>query len=536
MVRPTINAVPSLMFALVALLALVGCRHQAAVELLERDLRDQEDQIFRLQDKVDEYRALYESSRRQLDELKRSDSRAADDEPAAGRRRLMLPPRSESSERQPQPSIEMAPPAVSLPELDRPPPFVNPTIQPPDPNIPEGEAPRASSRPIDRRSAEMRSSDTSSSYPLPEPNLPAPPSGSTSPSSSGPVRLDPANPNRPISSDGKLPAAKIEVPSSADVEMITLNGQMTGPLNTDGQRGDEGITVLIEPRKSDGTVLERPAAVSIVAIDPAVPGDKARVGRWNFPAEEMTRQWRTTTTGSGLLLELRWTNQVPTHRKLNVHARYVTSDGRRLDAELPVEIEPPRVDLTAQAPRSPAMRSNADRFPERSMVPPNGLPPQGPPRGQPPSEFGRPPATNYQPSSRQWTRATRPLSFLDLFDPYASQGLAARESRLRRRSADADRWDDDLPRTGSGVGPIARREPRAVDPEGPLVILEDPTLARDRATAAARRSMGRDDDGRRSILERDDYLRDSPSSRSDSPAARTATSPRRDAPAWSPYR
>ena len=58
---------------------------------------------------------------------------------------------------------------------------------------------------------------------------------------------------------------------------ITLNRKQTSGYNADEQPGDEGVSVLIEPRNASGALLRAAGKLSIVVLDPTLAGDAARV-------------------------------------------------------------------------------------------------------------------------------------------------------------------------------------------------------------------------------------------------------------------
>lgn len=277
-----------------ALMALAcGCRANISHELLERELLAQENQIYQLEDMVDECGARLDSCHREnealLAELGRSRTgRGGVDQGETTIKRKTTVERSTTTEELSPPVVE---PGVEGPAL----PYDGPPlISPPDPHVPEGE-----------HMAKTVSTGAKS----------------------GLARRD------------KSPAAA--GPLDEVVRQITLNRKLTGGHNVDGQSGDEGVMVVVEPLNAGGDLVEVPGQISIVVLDPAVEGEAARVARWDFDSLEAAEHLKRTPLGDGLHFDLRWPHSPPTHRVLNLYVRYTTADGRRLQVEKQIEVDPP---------------------------------------------------------------------------------------------------------------------------------------------------------------------------------------------------
>ena len=80
-----------------------------------------------------------------------------------------------------------------------------------------------------------------------------------------------------------------------------------------------------------------PGDLSIVVVDPALEGRAARIARWDFEADELAGHIRRNRDGGSLQFELPWPTQ-PQHNDLRVFARFTTYDGRRLEANLPIDV------------------------------------------------------------------------------------------------------------------------------------------------------------------------------------------------------
>jgi hypothetical protein len=283
-----------------------GCRGASQrQELLERELRHQEDRIYQLEEHLADCKAQLDGCQQGSTTIRTPAGATIIDVPRA--------------------SNELSPPTVQLGAPEQAPPFSGPPqISPPNPNVPEG------TWTTPKTSTPAHSNDGFKPPVVELPTLEPPRTSTEPPPSSPPSMTPPAN-----QGTDTTPA------DEADIAAITLNGELTGGYNADDRPGDEGVTVFVEPRSSSGRVARSSGKVSVVLMDPAQQGDAARVARWNFTAEEAARHFRRTPTGDGLHLQLRWPNEAPAHSDLSLHVRYITEDGRKLDIEKPIHVDLP---------------------------------------------------------------------------------------------------------------------------------------------------------------------------------------------------
>jgi hypothetical protein len=266
----------------------VGCRANGRQELLERDLRFQEDRINHLQGHVTDYRQQLDCALAENDALRSELARL-----------------KSGTGTSPQGSLPIVRPAA---------PFRAPQILPPGGLQPEGQMPM----PPSGRG---------------QPNLQRTPPGIPTEIPVGPpkVELPPG-----ASSDAGEPARERQV--FGPITQLTLNRQLTGGYDNDQQSGDDGVIVCLEPRTADGRLAELLGPLSIVVMDPALPGEAARVARWDLAADEVAARARRSPRGAGLQLELPWPTAAPRHRELKLFVRHSMADGRKLDVDQDIEI------------------------------------------------------------------------------------------------------------------------------------------------------------------------------------------------------
>ncbi len=123
-----------------------------------------------------------------------------------------------------------------------------------------------------------------------------------------------------------------------EVERIILNADQTGQLKPVGKSGVDRLNVVIEQRDADDKRVLAPGDVSIVVVDPALDGAEARIARWNFESDEVAKHVRRNRDGGSLQFELPWPTP-PAHSDLRLFVRFTSYDGRRLEANLPIEAQ-----------------------------------------------------------------------------------------------------------------------------------------------------------------------------------------------------
>ena len=140
---------------------------------------------------------------------------------------------------------------------------------------------------------------------------------------------------------GPPPVAFTPAGDSRHVASIAIDRTLTGGINSGDRAGDGGLLVVVEPRDRAGRMIDAPADMSVVVLDPAIVdsrGKAARVGRWDFTAAETAALFRRTDSSRAVHLAMAWPADPPKHHKLHLFVRYVTADGRHLEANGPIEV------------------------------------------------------------------------------------------------------------------------------------------------------------------------------------------------------
>jgi hypothetical protein len=275
------------------LLICLGCRHtDLARELRERELRLQEDELYRVHDVLAERERLLEATRSENEALKRDLAQARGTPggvvpviPPAPLRNSIAPPERTAPPEVTPPQIEIAPPTIEVPRRD---------------NAPSARSPNG---PAARKS---------------------------------PRGVRPASHEEPIAatdSEKTTPARGVHVAK------IGFNRPLTGGFNADAHLGDEGVRALIELDDERDRAVSQAGDLSVVVVDPALTGPKARVARWDFNAADCRKFMRKTAVGEGIQLELLWPGQPPAHERLVLFARFTTADGKSLEASQEILVD-----------------------------------------------------------------------------------------------------------------------------------------------------------------------------------------------------
>jgi hypothetical protein len=315
--------------AVLATSAGVGCRSDLNQQLLERELRLQEDQIYQLQDelhfkgsRLDRLAVENASLKKQLGIVDADASLPTRTSPPPG---VAAPARTQPSA---APSTGMPqPPSLQPPAIEFvPPPQTGPAAAPPA----GGGAPTGVPQPPSLDGVP----------PLPtEPSSTPPFQGTSLDRRDGPTFPDPSA--RPI---GPLPEAAMAPPvkrlsheeSIADERAIThmvINTARTGAFDGDGDGRLEGLAVVFEPRDADERLVGAVGDVVVAAFDASLPPDAPPIANWEIPSQEALGHFRRTSRARGLHFVLRWPGEPPAGKRLRVRVRMTTFEGRSFEHE-----------------------------------------------------------------------------------------------------------------------------------------------------------------------------------------------------------
>ena len=317
-----------------ACLAVTGCRTDPNIAILERELRLQEDEMYRLREVVEEYQTALRSCRE--DGVEAGRSKTAGGEPD-GLLDLIRPEGIPGASEQTWSSPDGAAPGDGQ-DVAPPSPWGKPPGNPPQGSAPDGPSQEA---PV-RDPGEI------------EPPIPDPPGDGAG---DGP-------PVRPVGGTGPILPA-----TSRQVAQLMLDRPLTRGYDHDGRPGDEGIAVGIRLHNARGRPVDAPADVSVVLLDPALADEAARVGRWDFTAADMAADFQRTGPRRAIQLEMPWLDKRPAHAQLYLFVRYTTSDGRELQTEGPIQVTLPHRTAGGWTPAEPVVLARESSRPSDAAEP-----------------------------------------------------------------------------------------------------------------------------------------------------------------------
>jgi outer membrane murein-binding lipoprotein Lpp len=180
--------------------------------------------------------------------------------------------------------------------------------------------------------------------------------GTDSPAESPPLieipSLDQPPRQEPLPTPITPSTTKAPTPTDKKVTHLVLNPAMTGGVDFDGQPGDDGLKIYIEPRNAAEDLVAEPGALSVVVLDPTREGEQARIARWDFDAAATRQMLADSAPHGGMKLELPWPATAPAASRLQLFVRYTTPDGRRLQSDREVFVTPAGAALSRWTPRS----------------------------------------------------------------------------------------------------------------------------------------------------------------------------------------
>jgi hypothetical protein len=332
-----------------SLAALCGCRADVHRELLERELRWQEEEIDHMESHVIEYKRRLASLERENAALREKLAEARARAQAAGEtegttRRRTRGRNSEDAER-------IRPPEVELDEQPAP-SNGRPERVAPGSGVPEGEP------------AELPPDD-SGELPELEPLRDNDGANGQAPAGSGATGGAPGGHSAAAASSGPRGNSQ----ASSTVERIVINPQGTHGYDSDGKPGDDGLRLLVEPRDRRGRIVHVPGELHVELYQPTSEGE-IPVARWVFTAEQTAQRLAATPEGQGMEYTLRWPAAPPSQRQVKLYVRYLPQDGGEVTDELPLVVRLSAATVRRMAPPGgrqpvPSGTPSAGRAPAR---------------------------------------------------------------------------------------------------------------------------------------------------------------------------
>jgi hypothetical protein len=287
----TPHAFAKLLLASLGVAVAGGCKSDLNQQLLERELRYQEDQIYYLQDELAEKKARLDHVASENVSLRRQLGVGATDNPAPSRGGRLLAPRVAPA--------TTVPPAIEVPDASPlPPPRNGPPVDLTPPSL-EG-VPALPAEPV---------------VPSRARGISFPPAAAV---------IDPAA--RPIeaAAEERAPAlvrAGFEESVVGDPVRLVIK-----PLGDAAGRG--GISFAVEPRDSSERLVPGLASDLVVtAFDAALPPGAPPIASWTIPGTEVQSRFRPTGRHRGIAVDLPWQGTFPSGDHVRLRAEATTATG-----------------------------------------------------------------------------------------------------------------------------------------------------------------------------------------------------------------
>lgn len=319
------------MLATMAAVLAAGCKSDLSQQLLERELRMQEDQIYQLQDELNAKCARLErvagentSLRRQLGFADGDASPAPNrPTPAAGQPTFVPPPLTipggptangsptGAPGRLPPPiAIPAAPGSGAAPASIGPPKLEGVPPVPADPLLPGAAAPAPTTSVMPVAAAVPATADVDPA---------ARPIAAGSPAATG----------RQLSHDESLAEA-------GRITHLVVNQARSECFDGDGDGASDGLAIVIEPRDDDERLVTAAGDVILSVLD-----DRGSpVARWEIPSQEAVTHFRRTSRNRGLHFVLRWPGQPPQGAAVRVLVTLTAFDGTSFETNCMVAAQP----------------------------------------------------------------------------------------------------------------------------------------------------------------------------------------------------
>lgn len=255
----------------VALLA--GCQSNVERDVVEREMRQQEDQIYALQDYLSEYQQLLCNARAENAQLKRQmvQNQFREEKPTGGAPNQIESPSSASPATSPTP-----PPGVTEPE---PTPTVAPEVPPLD---------------------------------FTPPSVP-------------PLQDHSANEPEQITPVVRRASAEVEVVATPPAAV-----ELRGEVLLDDEAGGPRVLVEVDPVAANGELTTFHGRLSLLVLDPAARAKEQQLARWDFEPAELAEMARDRKAGTSFEFPLQLPADAPTSRPLELWVRLVPEDGQKI--------------------------------------------------------------------------------------------------------------------------------------------------------------------------------------------------------------
>lgn len=319
---------------------LIGCKSDLSQQLLERELRYQEDQIYNLQDELQVACSRLERTASENASLRKQ--LGLGDTEAAVRRGSPAGSRPAGSRPFALPTPANVPPAIEIPDAGGParggpagrsgpgPGDLAPPVLEDIPPLPrEGGV----SSPASKSSPPTWDSGAPLSLPTP---------ADPGPTASAPGQSSPANPVQRLSFE--MPAPPL--PAGGAATKLVVNLAQTSVLDANGDGTSDGLALVVEPRDADERLTAVMGDVTVIAFDAAAGVDVATaetapIARWDLPAAEAASRFQPQGRLRGYRFTLGWPGPRPSGDHLRLVVQLAPPNAPPLEADATIPTRAP---------------------------------------------------------------------------------------------------------------------------------------------------------------------------------------------------
>lgn len=118
---------------------------------------------------------------------------------------------------------------------------------------------------------------------------------------------------------------------------------MSGGYDTDGEVGDDGIVLYVQPYDDDGHVIKAAGSLRVTILDPLSPPDQNVVAEYRFDVPATRKLWYGRLMTQHFTIRCPWPNgRFPLHTELTAHVAFFDLlTGRTLTAQKAFKIMAP---------------------------------------------------------------------------------------------------------------------------------------------------------------------------------------------------
>jgi hypothetical protein len=337
---------------LVMLLALVGCKSNGQTDLVEREMRQQEDQIYAMQDYLNNYQQLLCQTRAENEFLKQQ---LADGQPA----RMSTAPKSDSAKSRIK-SPSQTPSQTPIP----PSPKTNgPQLGDPEatPEVPKLDLDNPAVPPLRDTSAEDRRGPEGDDRELAAAQKR--PKHVVETASYEVESKEPAAAAQPMQHETKAADAQPLAPAE-QTQQVILQGQVVA----DEENGSPHMLVDVQPQIASGQPVNFRGRLSLMVMDPNGEQPTPSLARWDFTADELDQATVNSTEGPQFEFPLQLPSGVPTDRPVELWVRLLPEAGGKVLAHATVDLSRECQFSSAGPPTAPVVQ-RAPQIVDSSVTP-----------------------------------------------------------------------------------------------------------------------------------------------------------------------